>query len=193
MKTVDKMNSYLSVLKRTLFSISEPSAPPTTENAKALKENWIYIHSEENSTTDEVINLNETFESGASQNIVQDPSHEMAEEIKRNRELWLKKRSSASQKWTGSSTSNIKRTKLKPRTRKRSPTQELPANPEDSSSQSDTNSVTEEKASDKSKTSSAAFTVSPKLRSAKRSKMQTKHNQKRVVRTLQQPAAKGMC
>jgi len=190
------MTSYLNVLKRTLFSISEPSIPnpPTTENVKALKENWIYIHSEENSTTDEVINLNETFDSTNNAQHTLNDHNEMAEEIKRNRELWLKKRISASQKWTGSLTSNIKRTKLKPRTRKRPTLNVEPI----TSSQEDTSSETasinnEEKAADKGK-NNGSFSVSPKLRSAKRSKLQSKH-QKRVrnFATLQQPAAKGMC
>lgn len=212
------MNSYLSVLKRTLFSISEPSAPPTTsENAKALKENWIYIHSETNSTTDEVINLNETFDkitNGDQQNTLK-INDEMAEEIRRNRELWLKKRLSSINGKYGSSTSNIKRTKLninKNQNRKRnsnsasSTNSNSILNPEllkiaklcddddDISITSSTSTNNQEKTeSSEDKRKNYSTNHSPKLKMTKRSKLQGKHKPYTRVRTLNQPAAKGMC
>lgn len=211
------MNSYLSVLKRTLFSLSEPTAPPTTsENAKALKENWIYIHSETNSTTDEVINLNETFDkiaNGDLNNSISKINDELAEEIRRNREMWLKKRISSSGKYGGSATSNIKRTKLNiNKNRKRtsnsaSSNSNLNLNPElqnqtkncdNTSLASDqlsvgSNQEKTETSEDKKKVFANSTNHSPKLKMAKRSKLQGKHKPYSRVRTLNQPAAKGMC
>lgn len=204
------MNSYLSVLKKTLFSISEPSThTPTTENKKALKENWIYISSECNSTTGEVINLNETFENNGTTTDPCDQANlnEMAEEIRKNRELWLKKRisASASQRYSGSSTRNIKKTKLKVHTRKRNANSSSPAKDENncetaslasegsnaSQALSESHSQKEEEAE---KAEKRTFNASPKLKASKRSKLQCKFKPySRAVRTLNQPAAKGMC
>lgn len=195
------MNSYLSVLKKTLFSISEPSSrTPTTQNETALKENWIYISSECNSTTGEVINLNDTFENTTTTNDPSDNLNEMAEEIKKNRELWLKKRisASASQRYNGSMTRNIKRTKLKVHTRKRTAVSQ--SKDEVCHETASLASETSQDESQKEETVNAQvekrnFNNSPatKLKASKRSKLQCNYKPSSRVRTLNQPAAKGMC
>lgn len=214
------MNSYLSVLKKTLFSLtdSEPktSQPPTPTHA--LKENWIYIHSEENSTTDEVINLNDTFVSNHLNDLSDEEARlalekaaELAEEIRRNREVWLKKRISGAQKnqkYLSGSTSNISRNKLKlklksPAQLSRKRTAGHPLTPvSDDEAPVKSHSQALENCSDEKATSeqngnvsSTRFSPSPKTK-AKRSKLQKKHlgrASSQRVRILNQPAAKGMC
>ena len=215
------MSSYLNILKKSLFSLSnsDPAPAPSQpkENPASLKSDWIYIHSEQHSTTDELINLNDTFENGngtgnlelnnEDSNKQYKISEEMAEEIRRNREQWLKKRSSSTLKYSGAATRNIKRTKLKANARKRSSnsvnSNGKSANCDSTSLSSDSSTLTikdtEENgcsnSEEKQVVSQKAFSQSQKLKSVKRSKLQGKYKPYSRVssRNLQQPAAKGMC
>jgi len=94
--------SYLAVLKRSLFSSSEPTTAPETKTTsrKDLKDDWILVHDEENSQTEELIDLTDqttnytlcgttTTNSDGSSTFHLDEAKQR--EILLNRDLWLQK------------------------------------------------------------------------------------------------------
>lgn len=204
------MSSYLNALKKSLFrlSVEEPREPATPVDPSTLSEKWIYIHDESSSTCDdEVINLHDTtFNSDSF--ISQDKAQEMAEEIRKTRALWLKKQQKllAGQRVAGASKS-VRSSKLKKRTRNgnsasesisaceptahnaSNPALDNPSSPESSESPQ---SGSDEKACGRDLKS---LKNAGKVRS-KRAKLQTKFRPYNVsvrAKTLNQPAAKGMC
>lgn len=205
------MSSYLNALKRSLFrsSVEEPREPAAPVDPTTLSEKWIYIHDESSSTCDdEVINLNDTTFNSDSL-ISQDKALEMAEEIRKTRELWLKKQHKllAGQRAVGAS-KGVRSHKLKSQGKSRrsrnspsaSSDQSEPLNPNANaaalqnpgSSEEAPQSGSDEKACGQDLRSLKSV---GKVRS-KRAKLQSKFRPYSVsvrAKTLNQPAAKGMC
>lgn len=206
------MSSYLNALKRSLFrsAVEEPKTQSTPVAPAELTEKWIYIHDESSSTCDdEVINLNDTTFNSESGFISEDKALEMAEEIRKTREQWLKKQQKllANQR-SASVSKSVRSNKLKAKSRPTrcgpslSSEEGLPAGasqaPNSPAIQDpETEDQAHQSSSDEKVCGRGAKSVKSmgKVRS-KRVKLQTKFRPYSVsvrAKTLNQPAAKGMC
>lgn len=129
------MATYLSVLKKSLFKFSEQKPTPIQDEKsstdKDLKEDWIYIHDEDNSQTEELLDLNDSSEfsvtnqfcnqnglNSSSNNCLKSKmtnlstfeQEQKAKEIINNRNAWIKKRNKqiALQKKNNSNSSGLR-------------------------------------------------------------------------------------
>jgi len=109
--------SYLSVLKNSLFKFTEPSVPKTVNddkmgdnniNNKDLREEWIYVHDDNASQMDELLDLNDSSEYSIPSvcdtngminkkmsnlsTFEREQQEKKAKEIIKNRNAWLEKR-----------------------------------------------------------------------------------------------------
>jgi hypothetical protein len=109
--------SYLSVLKNSLFKFTEPSVPEPVNNDKMddnninnkdLREEWIYVHDDNNSQMDELLDLNDSSEYSIPSvcdahgmtnkkmsnlsTFEKEQQEKKAKEIIKNRNAWLEKR-----------------------------------------------------------------------------------------------------
>lgn len=132
--------SYLAVLKNSLFSSNQQVSTNdkiSSENSKELKEDWIYIHDEDNSQTEETVDLdNSEFSftnklnrnnlcdddmittSNDKNNIVIDEELlKKQQEIIINRNLWLAKNNKKLLKLNKNNSSNKIRSKIMKRKR----------------------------------------------------------------------------
>lgn len=100
--------SYLAVLKNSLFSSGVQNQTPnvpnqTIDDKNDLKDNWVYVHDDDNSQTEEMLDLNEHSEfsfancSGINSNdrlsnMTDEEYQKKQNEILLNRELFLEKK-----------------------------------------------------------------------------------------------------
>lgn len=120
--------SYLAVLKRSLFATPEQPATPATQPTynKNLKDDWILIHDEESSQTEEILDLTDqksNFTLCGTNTINSDGSttfhldEQKQREILLNRDLWLQKQNKIVKALNMTKSSKFNRSKIMKRKR----------------------------------------------------------------------------